>query len=207
MADVTGGTPPTNASTFDVAGDLTDVYAHFGSQTMFSVATAASLPASGNWPGRELMTEDTDALYRHDGTSWARVSQPWTTFTASWSGWALGVGGSVLVSRYKIDNGECVVQYAGRLGTSGFSVNDPILTPPVSMSSVIEFDPSCIQATLTDDSAGAIGRYRAAGIAGPSTLRVQIAGTSGLLATITSVVPFTWATSDELHLYARYPVA
>lgn len=64
MADVTGGVPPTNASPFAVPADMADIYDHFGDQTMYSVANAAALPASGNWKGRTLMAEDTGAVYR-----------------------------------------------------------------------------------------------------------------------------------------------
>ena len=63
MADVTGAVKPTNASAVDVAGDLSDVYDHFGGQDKYSVTTAASLPATGNWKGRRLMADDTGNLY------------------------------------------------------------------------------------------------------------------------------------------------
>ena len=63
MADVTGGTPPTNASPFAVPADIKAVYDHFGDQAKYSVATAASLPASNNWLGRALMAQDSKILY------------------------------------------------------------------------------------------------------------------------------------------------
>ena len=62
MADVTGGTPPTNASPFAVPDDIKAVYDHFGAQSEYSVATAASLPATGNWVGRTLHIADIDVL-------------------------------------------------------------------------------------------------------------------------------------------------
>ena len=54
MADVTGGTPPTGISLFDVPADIKKVYEHFGDPDMFSRATVGDLPASGNWKGRTL---------------------------------------------------------------------------------------------------------------------------------------------------------
>ncbi|QYF98902.1 hypothetical protein [Microbacterium sp. PAMC21962] len=70
MADVTGGTPPTGASPFRPAEDIAEVYAHIGSQEMFSRPNVASLPASGNWPGRTLMVQDLNVLYMYTGSQW-----------------------------------------------------------------------------------------------------------------------------------------
>ena len=64
MTDVTGGTPPTGGSEFEPHEDIAAVYAHFGAESMFSVANAAALPSSGNWLGRTLMTQDTGDVYR-----------------------------------------------------------------------------------------------------------------------------------------------
>ena len=72
MADVTGGTPPTGASPFRPPEDYKAVYDHFGDQGMFSVATASSLPASGNWPGRILTAADTGVVYVWRGSAWVR---------------------------------------------------------------------------------------------------------------------------------------
>jgi len=88
MADVTGGTAPTNASSVDVAGDIADVYDHFGAQSKFSVANAAALPASGNWVGRLAMTEDTKWLYQCTALpgTWGVIQTPATTPTISFAG-------------------------------------------------------------------------------------------------------------------------
>ena len=64
MVDVTGAPVPTGGSPFDVPGDLAALAGHFGDDEFFSVATASSLPSSGNWPGRLLMARDTGVLYR-----------------------------------------------------------------------------------------------------------------------------------------------
>ena len=64
MADVTGIPVPTGASPFDVPGDLRAFADHVGGLSMFSVATASSLPSSGNWEGRLLMARDSGVLYR-----------------------------------------------------------------------------------------------------------------------------------------------
>lgn len=63
MADLTGGTPPTGASPFRPPEDYKAVYDHFGGPGMFSVANAAALPASGNWPGRTLVARNTGMIW------------------------------------------------------------------------------------------------------------------------------------------------
>lgn len=72
MTDVTGAPLPTGASPFNVPGDLKALADHFGDQTYFSVATTASLPTSGNWPGRILHVEDIDVIAEWTGSAWRR---------------------------------------------------------------------------------------------------------------------------------------
>jgi hypothetical protein len=75
MADVTGGTPPTNASPFAVPADMTDIYDHFGGLDKYSVATSASLPGSGNWEGRQLFVTDQGRVRTWSGSSWGPVKR------------------------------------------------------------------------------------------------------------------------------------
>jgi hypothetical protein len=63
MADVTGGTPPTNASPFAVPADFKAVYDHFGDSSQFTVADTSSLPASNNWVGRRLFVQSVGLDY------------------------------------------------------------------------------------------------------------------------------------------------
>lgn len=70
MADVTGGTPPTNASPFAVPADIKTVYDHFGGPSMYVVSTVAGLPSSGNWEGRILSVSEDDSVRRWNGASW-----------------------------------------------------------------------------------------------------------------------------------------
>lgn len=74
MADVTGGDPPIGSSEFNPPLHFDEVYQHFGAPDMFAVANAAALPASGNWPGRTLMTDDTKTLYMWTGSAWIVVN-------------------------------------------------------------------------------------------------------------------------------------
>jgi hypothetical protein len=73
MADATGGTPPVGSSPFDPPQHYKDAYDHFGNVAkFFAVATAANLPASGNWNGRRLWVLDTQRLMVWNGSAWVR---------------------------------------------------------------------------------------------------------------------------------------
>jgi len=101
MADVTGAVPPTNASDFDVATDIKDVYDHFGDAGMFSVSTIAGLPASGNWNGRILSVDEDDSIRKWNGAGWDLVWVPEATQTVTTfgTGWSATVGFPVTVRR------------------------------------------------------------------------------------------------------------
>lgn len=73
MTGRTNYTGPTNGSSFDVPGDIADVYAHFDGLLDKSVANPAALPGSGNWNGRQVFVESNKLLYQHDGTGWVVV--------------------------------------------------------------------------------------------------------------------------------------
>jgi hypothetical protein len=126
MADVTGATKPTNATSVDVAGDIADVYDHFGDQNKYSRANAAALPASGNWLGRQLMAEDTKWRYQCTvlpGT-WAVISTPATTASLSMgSGYSLTSGNVYL-------NGLFVTVSLTVTKSSTIAHDDTVLTIP-----------------------------------------------------------------------------
>ena len=126
MADVTGATKPTNATTVDVAGDIADVYDHFGAQGKYSVTNAAALPASNNWVGRQLMAEDTKWRYQCTALpgTWAVISTPATTPTVSYGGGYSLTAGSVYL------NGLFVTLSFTVTKTSEIGHDDTVLTLP-----------------------------------------------------------------------------
>lgn len=77
MTGRTGYTAPTDGSGFDVAGDLTDAYEHFDALIGETVSTASSLPSSGTWAGRMIMTLDTGDIYVRNAadSAWVIVSR------------------------------------------------------------------------------------------------------------------------------------
>ena len=94
MADVTGGTAPTNASPFAVPADIQAVYDHFGASGFYSVSTIAGLPVTGNWAGRILSVTEDESVRKWDGSGWDIIWQPQTTVTLSTFGsfWAATSG-------------------------------------------------------------------------------------------------------------------
>jgi len=88
MADVTGGPTITNASPFAVPADMTALKDHFGALGKYSVTTSASLPASGNWGGRQLVALDTMLTHIWNGSAWVVGNTGgWTNLTlaTNWS--------------------------------------------------------------------------------------------------------------------------
>lgn len=131
MADVTGATKPTNASAFDVPGDIADVYDHFGDSAKFTVANVAALPATGNWVGRRLFVQSDKTLRVCTAlpTTWevlaraAVVTSYTPTWTAAGGGTpAVGTGGT-LQGRYLLspDGGVCDFWIYVAIGSSGAS--------------------------------------------------------------------------------------
>ena len=128
MADVTGGTPPTNASPFAVPADIKAVYDHFGDQAKYSVATAASLPATGNWLGRYLTAQDTTIPYVCTAlpSTWVQAhllaDTGWTAATLQ-NSWA-NFGGTYGSAAYRRLNGQVFLRGVVKDGsiTSGTAV-------------------------------------------------------------------------------------
>lgn len=94
MADVTGGTPPTGGSEFKPHEHIAQAYQHFGDASMFSVANAAALPSSGNWPGRTLQTSDTGIIWLNvaGDSAWVPIGGAEQSFTPAFTGITLGNG-------------------------------------------------------------------------------------------------------------------
>lgn len=79
----TGYTPPTNASSMLGPSQMADIYAWFDARVDLSVANAAALPSSGNWTGRQAITQDYGLLYWWNGTGWKAVSPSNVRFKGS----------------------------------------------------------------------------------------------------------------------------
>lgn len=78
----TGYTAPVNGDTFQPPADMAAIYAWFDSRIDFSVSTATALPTTGNFKGKQAITEDTGQLWWFNGTAWVAVgaSNPFFTY-------------------------------------------------------------------------------------------------------------------------------
>ena len=180
------------------------IYAFFDQRVSESAANAGAFPAATARPaGHLIVANDTKALYLGDGTAWTLLNQPWTNFTPSWTGLTLGTGGSTTVARYRVSGGMASVQLQVILGTSGFSVSDPVLAYPIAAVSTPDFTHTS-GVTFIDDSAGGTGRYGGFALAISTGIRLQANGNP--LAAVISTVPFTWAATDRIVMLANYPV-
>lgn len=81
MADVTDAPVPTGSDEFDIPGDMQELADHFGAPSMYAVANASALPASGNWEGRILETADTGNVYIWQAGAWALLARTQTGAT------------------------------------------------------------------------------------------------------------------------------
>ncbi|UOE45465.1 hypothetical protein [Agromyces larvae] len=205
MADVTGAPVPLGTDEFDIPGDLGALADHFGGQDMFSVANAAALPSSDSWPGRILMTRDTNTLYVRNGadSGWLLLQPPWTAYTPTLTNLNLGSGGSVANQCEWRREGDLIrVRFAFTLGSSGASVSGiPAFTLPVTAAALST--PAQLYngvATLYDLSTTVT--YVAdigAVISSVSQARVVArGGGSGAVQPVSGSQPFSWAAGDQL---------
>lgn len=126
----TGYTAPVNSGTFQPPADMADIYKWFDDRIDLSVATAASLPSTGNWSGRQAVALDTGVLWYWD-TAWKTPQMPqiwvdranvavtagggaWSSLaTSAWMTESKNVGfatwnGTIvapLTGRYRLDSG------------------------------------------------------------------------------------------------------
>lgn len=118
MADVTGGPTITNASAFAVPADMTALKDHFGGLNKYSVTTSASLPASSNWNGRQLVAMDTMLTHIWNGSAWVVGN------TGGWITATLSAGFSspanYLPMAYRIKDGFCELR-----GTTRYTATIP----------------------------------------------------------------------------------
>ena len=156
------------------------------------VATSASLPASGNWLGRQIAATNTGITWRWDGSAWVIWDLSPTTFTPTWTNLTVGAGSNT--GSYTISGGIVRVEFATVLG-AGFSVGAARLTLPISgvFSSV---NTPVGRVAYIDNGTGT---FRGDLFSFSST-QVDFRYLGGALfwSAISSTTPFTWASTDSL---------
>lgn len=204
MAGTTSKGLPTRANTdaADFAADLTELATSVNALLDASVATAADLPSSGNWPGRSMFALDKKSWWQHDGSAWVLRMLPWTAYTPTLTNMSVGTGGSAATDFvYRIADGSVTVRYKLILGTASFSMTGiPAFTLPVTASALAFptalyagtssiYDVSTTVVTATDVGTVTSDTTRA---------RVLLRGNGGVIGAIGPSAPFVWAAGDVL---------
>lgn len=134
-------------------------------------------------------------------TDWLNSDKPWPSYAPTWTNGTIGNG--TLTGEY-IQFGKLVVFKIGLVwgsttSTSGVSSFSLPLTAATATGS-----PIFAVGGLRDASAGHDWMLRAK--YSTTTTIVPIYGDGAAASGVTATLPFTWATSDELHLLGAYKV-
>lgn len=126
MAGITGYTPTPAA--FDPQVHMDAIYAHFDSKISPSVATAAALPSTGNWPGRTFLVVADGTIRTWIAGAWVIVREDtgWITLPLS-NSWVT-YGAPYEAPRYRRLNGVVFIDSMLKLGT--FTSGTVIATLP-----------------------------------------------------------------------------
>jgi hypothetical protein len=152
MAGRTGYTA--TPATFDPQVHMDAIYAHFDPLIGETRANLAALPASGNWPGRQISLIDTRAVYSwFAGTGWAPAGDDtgWITPT-------LGAGWTAIGSetpRYRKKDGVVFLQgRATRSSGSAAAFTLPAgFVPDMQLVFLAESNGSSVRASIPLDGA------------------------------------------------------
>jgi hypothetical protein len=183
--------------------------------------TAATRPASPN-EGMLIYETDTDLFKVYSGTAWVDmgefVSGAWISFTPTIRSFGAGtdwVLGNATFYGYYQKLGNVIAGHAGitwgsttTFGTKSVSIDPPLLPENRGgTGSQIIGNSICYDISLANSYMGAL--IQSDGVPGrmrPSAIDI-VTGTYGANTEITSTVPFTWATGDELLITFAYEAA
>jgi hypothetical protein len=150
--------------------------------------------ASFNWSIPTAVTVHRP-IYETDELSWTPI------FTG------LSVGNGTLTSKYKLVDKELMGRVALVWGNTTSISGSVSLTMPFAAVTHAGTAPRVGECGFTD---AGIGTY-----AGPLIMvggsfileAINTAGTYGVMTNLSSTIPFTWVTTDEITIWFRYPIA
>jgi len=135
------------------------------------------------------------------------------TYTPTVSNWSSATIAPTTTGRYWLHGGMCTVMVQSKLGTGTITVGQISFTLPLTMDTTGMIAQSTLlsgTSSMRDVSGGTTGYY-GGGVRIIDSTSVNVmrpsASAPGVLATTTSVLPFTWATLDEFSAFFSYPVA
>lgn len=124
------------------------------------------------------------------------IGEPgWTPYTPAVTGWSLGNGSAV--GDYKIAEHSLALRATVIAGSTTTFGAAPVIGLPTGVEIDTPVRSAAGVATLRDDSTGAIYNAFARALS-TTTIGFKLTGSQGN-DNLTSTVPFTWATSDELN--------
>lgn len=129
----------------------------------------------------------------------------YTTATPTVSGLTVGTGGS-LSYKHKILGDTVFFVFQAKLGTSGFSVGDVNITPPVAISSTAYITDRVVlgSGALYDSSAGSGGVFFGWAHLSLGNLRLMCNFDASRYGALSSTGPFTWAAGDQIFVAGSY---
>jgi hypothetical protein len=205
-----GANAQTTVPTFTASQVLTAAQMNASARTGVPVfATTTDRDAAFGGTGEKTLAEgqlcfieaSPKRIQIYDGTSWQDINANYTDFTPTWS--QLNVGNGTQVARYLRTSN--MIHFYGKITLGSTSSITGNVTFPAPVSST-RFQSATIIgfAVLLDASAGATtGLVFYDG----DTIVIQAlntAGTYGGNTALSSVVPFTWTTSDYIAFWGLY---
>lgn len=169
-------------------------------------ATCTSSTRPTNVEGRLIYETNTDRLLMGtgSGSNWICLAEPSQSWTPTVSG--LTVGNGTWTAAYRRHDGWCTARGSFVLGSTSAITGSLLVTLPYTPVAASAFLTFC---QLYDSSAGTV--YH--GVAGAYTSPQMIlncttaSGTYTTRTAISSTVPFTWATSDQIEFAVTFQMA
>ena len=167
----------------------------------------AAIANSGDNTPAIVRTALTSVLARAD--VFADATTDWTTWTPAYTN--LTVGNGTVTPRYTNVNGLVLAQYTLVFGsTTSISGGAPLITLPVTAANVYNFvTGNAVGTALAVDDTGN-RQAMLTHLHSTTQFRVMaltVSGSAVIESSITSTVPFTWATSDVLFAQMLYEAA
>lgn len=188
------GTPPTYGYCIAKV-TLTNGFSSVTNGNIADVRTQVGMTSNAVVAG-SVVPED---LVTGTGTTWV-----WSDWTPTYAN--ITVGNGTVSARYKQIGKTVHFSYTLVLGSTSAIGSSPTFTLPVTAYSAGKYN---FTAYALDSGTTRVPLF--ADTFGSTTVvglfAVNTAGTYGSQATITSTVPFTWTTSDELHIDGAYEAA
>lgn len=174
-----------------------------------ATARAALVTNGDAFNGLLVMQLDTYGLYLRKAGAWKLMELPWTTYVPTIANFSST--SPTITGKYAVAGGIVQALVQAKLGTGTITVAAASATLPVAADTTgMILDSTLLQGaagfkdvSLGDQYAGSVRIIDANTV---RAMRFTTTG-SGSAGTLSSTLPFTWATLDEMSLAFSYPAA